>query len=103
MARVPVIASKSDVPAGHAHVWDQIASSRGKVVGPFAVLLHRPELAWDAGKVVGALRGAGEAVPSVDALIAALSRHAGEGDHVVFMSNGGFEGAPRRFLAELGG
>ena len=67
------------------------------------VFLHRPELAWDAGKVVGALRGAGEAVPSVDALVAALSRHAGDGDHVVFMSNGGFEGAPRRFLAELGG
>lgn len=45
MARIPVIASKSDVPADHADVWDQIASSRGKVVGPFAVLLHRPELA----------------------------------------------------------
>jgi len=23
------------------------------------------------------------------------------GDHVVFMSNGGFDGAPRRFLATL--
>jgi UDP-N-acetylmuramate: L-alanyl-gamma-D-glutamyl-meso-diaminopimelate ligase len=23
------------------------------------------------------------------------------GDHVVFMSNGGFDGAPRRFLAAL--
>jgi len=23
------------------------------------------------------------------------------GDHVVFMSNGGFDGAPRRFLAGL--
>jgi 4-carboxymuconolactone decarboxylase len=45
MARVPVIASKNDVPAGHEQVWDQIASSRGRVVGPFSVLLHRPELA----------------------------------------------------------
>ena len=34
---------------------------------------------------------------------AALVHRAGEGDHVVFMSNGGFEGAPRRFLAALGG
>jgi len=25
------------------------------------------------------------------------------GDHVVFMSNGGFEGAPRRALAALSG
>ena len=36
------------------------------------VFLHRPELAWDAGKVVGALRGEGVAVPDADALIAAL-------------------------------
>ncbi len=79
---------------------DQIAPS---LDGADAVVfLHRPELAWDAGKVVGALRGEGEAVPSVDALIAALRARAGAGDHVVFMSNGGFEGAPRRFLAELG-
>ena len=67
------------------------------------VFLHRPELAWDAGGVVSALRGEGEAVPGVDELIAALVHRAGEGDHVVFMSNGGFEGAPRRFLAGLGG
>ena len=66
------------------------------------VFLHRPELAWDAGGVVSALRGEGEAVPGVDELIAALVHRAGEGDHVVFMSNGGFEGAPRRFLAALG-
>ena len=80
---------------------DQIAPS---LDGADAVVfLHRPELAWDAGKVVGALRGEGEAVPSVDALIASLKARAGGGDHVVFMSNGGFEGAPRRFLAELGG
>jgi 4-carboxymuconolactone decarboxylase len=45
MARISVIASKQDVPAGHEDVWDQIASSRGKVAGPFTVLLHRPELA----------------------------------------------------------
>lgn len=80
---------------------DEIAPSLAQADA--VVFLHRPELAWDAGKVVGALRGDGEAVPSVDALIAALSRRAGAGDHVVFMSNGGFEGAPRRFLADLGG
>ncbi|KFN42465.1 UDP-N-acetylmuramate:L-alanyl-gamma-D-glutamyl-meso-diaminopimelate ligase [Arenimonas oryziterrae] len=65
------------------------------------VFLHRPELAWDAGKVVSALRGQGEAVVSVDALIARLREIAQPGDHLVFMSNGGFEGAPRRMLAEL--
>jgi UDP-N-acetylmuramate: L-alanyl-gamma-D-glutamyl-meso-diaminopimelate ligase len=65
------------------------------------VFLHRPELAWDAGRVVAALRGDARAVADVDALIATLEELAHEGDHVVFMSNGGFDGAPRRFLAAL--
>ena len=65
------------------------------------VFLHRPELAWDAGKVVGGLRGEGIAVPDVDRLIAVLGERVRAGDHVVFMSNGGFDGAPRRFLATL--
>ena len=67
------------------------------------VFLHRPELAWDAGKVVAALRGDARTVPDADALIGALRSIARAGDHVVFMSNGGFDGAPRRFLAALGG
>ncbi|UZW59854.1 UDP-N-acetylmuramate:L-alanyl-gamma-D-glutamyl-meso-diaminopimelate ligase [Lysobacter enzymogenes] len=67
------------------------------------VFLHRPELAWDAGKVVAGLRGEGVAVADVDALIAALRERARAGDHVVFMSNGGFDGAPRRFFAALQG
>ena len=65
------------------------------------VFLHRPELAWDAGKVVAAIRGDARTVPDADALIAALKAQARPGDHVVFMSNGGFDGAPRRFLAAL--
>ncbi|RZA17944.1 MAG: UDP-N-acetylmuramate:L-alanyl-gamma-D-glutamyl-meso-diaminopimelate ligase [Lysobacteraceae bacterium] len=65
------------------------------------VFLARPELPWDADKVVAAIRGDAQAVPDADALIAALRRIAREGDHVVFMSNGGFDGAPRRFLAAL--
>jgi UDP-N-acetylmuramate: L-alanyl-gamma-D-glutamyl-meso-diaminopimelate ligase len=65
------------------------------------VFLKREELPWDAGRVVDALSGRGSAAPTVDALIAALRAKARAGDHVVFMSNGGFEGAPRRFLAAL--
>ena len=65
------------------------------------VFLHRPELAWDAGRVVAALRGEGHAVADADALVATLRTLARGGDHVVFMSNGGFDGAPRRFLAAL--
>ena len=65
------------------------------------VFLHRPELPWDAARVVDALGGRGRAAPTVDALIAALKKMARSGDHVVFMSNGGFEDAPRRFLRSL--
>jgi UDP-N-acetylmuramate: L-alanyl-gamma-D-glutamyl-meso-diaminopimelate ligase len=67
------------------------------------VFLHRPELAWDAGSVVAALRGEAVAVPDVDALVSALRARVHAGDHVVFMSNGGFDGAPRRFLEALRG
>jgi UDP-N-acetylmuramate: L-alanyl-gamma-D-glutamyl-meso-diaminopimelate ligase len=67
------------------------------------VFLQRPELAWDAGHVIGALRGEGVGAADADALIAALRQRARPGDHVVFMSNGGFDGAPRRFLATLQG
>ncbi|GGJ98658.1 UDP-N-acetylmuramate:L-alanyl-gamma-D-glutamyl-meso-diaminopimelate ligase [Luteimonas terricola] len=65
------------------------------------VFLHRPELEWDAGAVVGALGGQAVAVPDADALLVTLQAMARAGDRVVFMSNGGFDGAPRRFLALL--
>src|SRR5690606_16208937 len=65
------------------------------------VFLHRPELAWDAGAVVAAVRGQAQAVPDTDALLAALRALVRSSDHVVFMSNGGFDAAPRRFVAML--
>ncbi|WP_449467636.1 UDP-N-acetylmuramate:L-alanyl-gamma-D-glutamyl-meso-diaminopimelate ligase [Stenotrophomonas humi] len=67
------------------------------------VFLARPELPWDAAKVIAAVRGDAQAVADTDALLAQLGKVAREGDHVVFMSNGGFDGAPRRFLAQLQG
>jgi UDP-N-acetylmuramate: L-alanyl-gamma-D-glutamyl-meso-diaminopimelate ligase len=65
------------------------------------VFLARPELPWDADKVISAIRGDAQAVPDAAVLIARLRKIAHSGDHVVFMSNGGFDGAPRRFLAAL--
>ncbi|MCW4454583.1 UDP-N-acetylmuramate:L-alanyl-gamma-D-glutamyl-meso-diaminopimelate ligase [Flavobacterium sp. MXW15] len=67
------------------------------------LFLQRPELPWDAGKVIAAVRGQARAVPDTGALLRALGEVAQPGDHVVFMSNGGFDGAPRRFLAQLQG
>ena len=65
------------------------------------VFLHRPELPWDAGHVTAALAGRGRTAATVDALIEALHAQAGPGDQVIFMSNGGFEAAPRRFVERL--
>jgi UDP-N-acetylmuramate: L-alanyl-gamma-D-glutamyl-meso-diaminopimelate ligase len=65
------------------------------------VFLHRPELPWDARRVTDALHGRASTAPSVDALLAALRAKTHAGDHVVFMSNGGFENAPRRFVEAL--
>ena len=65
------------------------------------LFLQRADLPWDTGKVTRALAGRGHVAPSVDALLEALAFAVRPGDHVVFMSNGGFEDAPRRFAAAL--
>ncbi|UWX03818.1 UDP-N-acetylmuramate:L-alanyl-gamma-D-glutamyl-meso-diaminopimelate ligase [Pseudoxanthomonas sp. NC8] len=65
------------------------------------VFLHRPELAWDVGKVIAAVRGEAQAAADTGVLLEALRATVRPGDHVVFMSNGGFDGAPRRFVALL--
>jgi UDP-N-acetylmuramate: L-alanyl-gamma-D-glutamyl-meso-diaminopimelate ligase len=65
------------------------------------VFLQRPELAWDAARVTAALGGRGSTAPSVDALLAALRAAARAGDHVIFMSNGGFENAAARFAVSI--
>ncbi len=67
------------------------------------VFLHRPELTWDAGKIIDELHGRGATASSVDALIDALHAKVRRGDQVIFMSNGGFEAAPHRFVERLQG
>ncbi len=65
------------------------------------VLLQRPQLPWDAHRVTDALDGRGTTVPTVDALLSALCTQLRPGDQVVFMSNGGFDNAPRRLVTAL--
>ena len=45
MARIPLIETKDELPAEHHAAFDLIARSRGRVAGPFGVLLHSPEVA----------------------------------------------------------
>lgn len=60
-------------------------------------LLRRPELPWDAEAVLEGHPGSGCVAASVDALLQAVQGAARAGDRIVFMSNGGFEGAAQRF------
>ena len=54
--RVPQIQKRSDVPSEAAHHFDSIASSRGRVSGPFSVLLNSPEVAGRAAHLGAYLR-----------------------------------------------
>ena len=65
------------------------------------VFLARPELAWNAQAIITAVRGDALAVSTVEHLLAELHVRTAPGDSVVFMSNGGFDNAPRRFAALL--
>ncbi len=45
MARVPEITAREQLPAEQWPIFDEIAESRGRVSGPFPVLLNSPEMA----------------------------------------------------------
>ncbi len=45
MARIATIATKQELAPEHQPVYDAIAKSRGRVGGPFTVLLHSPAIA----------------------------------------------------------
>ncbi|MCE3001381.1 MAG: UDP-N-acetylmuramate:L-alanyl-gamma-D-glutamyl-meso-diaminopimelate ligase [Xanthomonadaceae bacterium] len=65
------------------------------------LFLQRPNLPWDAQRVTAALGGRGDTAPDVATLLATLAAEVRPGDHVVFMSNGGFENAPARFVVMI--
>lgn len=56
MPRVPLIEQRSDIPENAAHHFDSIASSRGRISGPFAVLLNSPEVAGRAAHLGAYIR-----------------------------------------------
>jgi UDP-N-acetylmuramate: L-alanyl-gamma-D-glutamyl-meso-diaminopimelate ligase len=65
------------------------------------LFLARPGLPWNAGQVLDGLAGRGRVERDADDLLAALLEEVRSGDRVVFMSNGGFDGIQRRFVAAL--
>ncbi len=56
MARIPLIEHKDALPVEHHAAFDLIAQSRGRVAGPFGVLLHSPEVARRAAHLGAYLR-----------------------------------------------
>jgi 4-carboxymuconolactone decarboxylase len=55
-ARVPLISRRDEVAPEHRAAFDAIAQSRGRVAGPFGVLLHSPEVAKRAAHLGAYLR-----------------------------------------------
>ncbi len=66
-----------------------------------ALVLERADLPWDAAGALAELGERARCVVSVEALLVALDGYCRAGDRVVFMSNGSFDNAPRRFVQQL--
>jgi len=66
-------------------------------------LLTSDEIDWDPHVALGPLEGRGRLVTRTADMLSQMLEAARPGDHVVFMSNGGFDAAPARFAAELSG
>ena len=67
-----------------------------------AYVMIYPELDWDES-IKTKLAAQCVVLDSVENLLKRLQQDLQAGDQVVFMSNGSFENAPRRLLAELTG
>lgn len=67
------------------------------------VYLFRPnDLTWNLERVTKALDGRGRVLDSVAAIVEALAAELKPGDHVLVMSNGGFDNLHARLLERLG-
>ncbi len=56
MARIPQISGKDEVAKEFHSIVDSISSSRGRISGPFSVLLHSPEVAGRAAHLGAYIR-----------------------------------------------
>jgi 4-carboxymuconolactone decarboxylase len=51
MARVPEITERSQILEAQQVIYDEITASRGRVAGPFPVLLNSPEMALQVARI----------------------------------------------------
>jgi UDP-N-acetylmuramate: L-alanyl-gamma-D-glutamyl-meso-diaminopimelate ligase len=73
----------------------------GSLAGADLVYCHASHLGWDAEKALAPLSSRAAVYAEIDPLVQDLARALRPGDHVLFMSNGGFGGIHARLLAQL--
>ena len=56
MTRLEQLTKRTDVSEQHQEIFNQIVGSRGRISGPFSVLLHSPEVADRAAHLGAYLR-----------------------------------------------
>jgi UDP-N-acetylmuramate: L-alanyl-gamma-D-glutamyl-meso-diaminopimelate ligase len=79
---------------------DRLAAS---IAGADRVYCFSAGLQWDAAAVLAPLGAKAEAHADFERLVAAVAGAARPGDHIVIMSNGGFNGIHEKLLARLAG
>ena len=62
---------------------------------------HSGGLDWDAGDVLAPMGNRAQVAHSIDELVAQVARAARAGDHIVCMSNGGFDGVHAKLIGAL--
>jgi 4-carboxymuconolactone decarboxylase len=72
MARIEQITEKTQVPAEWQSLYDRIVAQRGRVAGPYSIMLHAPAIADRVDRLSAALRGEAE-VSAADFVLTALS------------------------------
>jgi UDP-N-acetylmuramate: L-alanyl-gamma-D-glutamyl-meso-diaminopimelate ligase len=74
----------------------------GALVQADKVLMLKPsDLNWNLDRVTGALKGRGQAYATVEEIIVTLAKETQPDDHVLIMSNGGFDNIHARLLERL--
>ncbi len=71
------------------------------IAGDFVWLKTSQDIDWDPQVALAPLDGRGRVVTRSDDMLEQMLEMAKPGDHVVFMSNGGFDSAPARFSASI--
>lgn len=95
---IAVFEPRSNSMRAGAHAKDLPGSFKK---ADMAIVMNYPNLDWQEGLIDELHKQGIKTIASVDDLIEQLIQLTEESSHIIFMSNGSFENAPRRFLVEL--